>query len=252
MPDPPTRPESCSPPGPEDLARHPVLAGLTQSQQRDVLQRADIVRVKRQQPLFRMGEPAAHFFLCRSGQLKLYRIAANGNEKIIGLVNAGGSFAEAATFMQRRTYPVNCTALRASELVRFNARHLVGLLRESPESCIRLLGVISSRLSNRVADIEALSLQNSQLRIVNYLLRLYREADGPVIELPTSKKYVAGLLAVQPETLSRVLTRLQQEAIIAMTRKRLEILDPERLGAIAEGREGGIMLPDEHNPVSTT
>lgn len=244
MPDPPSGTESGLPPGPEDLAHHPVLAELTQPQQQEVLLRADVIRLKRQQPLFRMDEPAGHFFLCRSGQLKLYRITANGNEKIIGLVNPGSSFAEAAAFMQRRTYPVNCTALRQSELVRFNTHHLIGLLREAPESCIRLLGVISSRLSNRVADIEALSLQNSQLRVINYLLRLYHEAGGGVIELPTSKKYVAGLLAVQPETLSRVLTRLQQEAIIAMTRKRVEVLDPERLGAIAEGREAGIMAQE--------
>lgn len=245
MPDPPPRTTSRPSPAREDLARHPVLAELTNDQQQEVLLRADVIRLKRQQSLFRMGDPAAHFFLCRSGQLKLYRIAANGNEKIIGLVNPGSSFAEAAAFMQRRTYPVNCTALRASELVRFNTRHLVGLLRESPESCIRLLGIVSSRLSNRVADIEALSLHNSQLRIVNYLLRLHREAHGGIIELPTSKKYVAGLLAVQPETLSRVLTRLQQEAIIAMTRKRLEVLDPDRLTAIAEGREAGVMAQEE-------
>lgn len=224
--------------------RHPVLAELTAAQQQEVLQRADVIRLDRQQPLFRMGDPATHFFLCRSGQLKLYRITANGNEKIIGLVNPGSSFAEAAAFMPRRTYPVSCTALRASELVRFNTEHLVGLLRESPDSCIRLLGVISGRLWNRVADIEALSLQNSQLRIVNYLLRLHREAADGIIELPTSKKYVASLLAVQPETLSRVLTRLQQEAIVTMTHRHLEILDPARLSAIAEGREPGIMAQE--------
>lgn len=233
---------SRTPPSSDDLAHHPVLAELTPAQQQEVLRHADVIRLKRQQPLFRMGEPAAHFFLCRSGQLKLFRIAANGNEKIIGLVDPGSSFAEAAAFMQRRTYPVSCTALRASELVRLDSRHLIGLLRESPESCIRLLGVISRRLSNRVADIEALSLQNAQLRIVNYLLRLYREAGGDPIELPTSKKYVAGLLAVQPETLSRVLTRLQHEAIITMTRRRVDVLEPERLAAIAEGRETGLMI----------
>lgn len=230
------------PPGTGDLARHPVLAELDPAHQQEVLRHADVIRLKRQQPLFRMGEPAGHFFLCRSGQLKLFRVAPTGNEKIIGLVDPGSSFAEAATFMQQRTYPVSCTALRASELVRFNTRHLIDLLRESPESCIRLLGVISRRLSNRVADIEALSLQNAQLRIVNYLLRLYREANGGVIDLPTSKKYVAGLLAVQPETLSRVLTRLQQEAIVEMKRKRVEVLDPGRLVAIAEGRETGLMV----------
>jgi CRP-like cAMP-binding protein len=242
MPEAPDKAVWGSPPGPGDLAHHPVLAELAPEQQQDVLRHADVIHLKRQQPVFRMGDPAGHFFVCRSGQLKLFRIAANGNEKIIGLVNPGSSFAEAAAFMQQRTYPVSCTALRASELVRFNTRHLVGLLRESPESCIRLLGVISRRLANRVADIEALSLQNAQLRIVNYLLRLYREGGGGPIDLPTSKKYVAGLLAVQPETLSRVLTRLQQESIVAMERKRVDVLDPDRLVAIAEGRDTGLMI----------
>lgn len=239
MADQPTRGTSgrASPPGADDLEQHPVLAHLGVAQQREVLMRAEVIRVARNKTLFRTEDTARHFFLCRSGQLKLYRLAPNGNEKIVGLVDPGNSFAEAAAFMQRRTYPVCCTALRASELVRFNARHLVGLLRESPESCLRLLGVISSRLSSRVADIESLSLQNAHLRIVNYLLRLYEQADSSDVELPTSKKDIAGLLAVQPETLSRVLTLLQDDGIIRMDRRHVQVLDPGRLAAVAEGRE---------------
>ena len=229
--------ERAAPPGPADLARHPVLAGLSVAQQREVLVRADALRLGRDETLFQADEPARHFFLCRSGQLKLYRLAPTGSEKIVGMVDAGSSFAEAAAFMQRRTYPVSCTAVRASELVRFNARHLVGLLRESPDSCLGLLGIVSTRLASRVADIEALSLQNAQLRIVNYLVRQRREAGGDAFGLPASKKHVAGLLAVSPETLSRVLALLQERRILAVDRRRLRVLDHARLVAVAEGRE---------------
>lgn len=99
-----------------------------------------------------------------------------------------------------------------------------------------------------MADIEASSLQDPQLRIVHYLLRLHREAGDGIIDLPSSKKYVAGLPAVRPETLSRVLTRLQQEGIVAMTCKRVEVPDPDRLRAIGEGREAGIMIQEACAP----
>lgn len=229
--------ERAPPPGATDLERHPVLAGLSLAQQREVLVRADAFRIARDETLFQADQPARHFFLCRSGQLKLYRLAPNGSEKIVGMIDEGESFAEAAAFMQRRTYPVNCTAVRASELVRFNARHLVGLLRESPDSCIGLLGIISNRLAARVADIEALSLQNAQLRIVSYLLRRATETGDDTFVLPASKKHIAGLLAVSPETLSRVLTLLQERAVLQIDRRRMAILDRPRLAAIAEGRE---------------
>lgn len=227
---------SSLPPDPGDISRHPVLAELTLAQQQEVLARAETVRLANNDILFLEGEPARHFFLCRQGQLRLYRLAPNGNEKIIGLVDPGQSFAEAAAFMQEATYPVSCSALRASELVRFDADHLIGLLSDSPQSCIRLLGLVCGRLRSRVADVESLALQNSQLRVVNYLLRLH-EQGGPTVHLPSSKKHVAALLGIQPETLSRVLTMLQDDGTIRMERRQVEILDPRRMTAVAEGRE---------------
>ncbi len=224
-----------APPKEADLDTHPVLAELDSDNRRAVLEHATVINVERDQLLFSEGDPARAFFLCRAGQLKLYRLAANGGEKIIGFVDAGSSFAEAAVFMQQATYPVHCQAVKASELVRIDAHHLIELLRHAPDSCIGLLGLISARLRNRVADIESLALHNGQLRVINYLLRLYRE--GQPIELPASKKSIAGFLAITPETLSRVLTQLQDAGAITVERRNVHVHDAQRLTAIAEGRE---------------
>ena len=227
--------QSPPPPSMADLALHPVLADLTPEQQEAVLARARLYVLGRHETLFHEGDAARRFFICRRGQLKLYRLAPNGNEKMIGLVDPGSSFAEAAAFMQQRSYPVYCQALRESEVVGFDAGHFLDLLRQDPESCIRLLGILSRRLQRRVADLESHSLQNAQLRIVNYLLRLQEEGESTV-NLPSSKKYIAGLLAVQPETFSRVLTALQQHDVIRVERRRIHILDQAGLVAIADGR----------------
>jgi len=219
----------------QEIASHPVLAGLSAQQQEAVADHAKVVHLERDQLLFSEGDPAGAFFLCRSGQIKLYRLAPNGAAKIVAMIDPGSSFAEAAVFMQQASYPVHAQAVRASTVVRIDAHQLLGLLRESPDGCIHLLGLISTRLRNRVADIESLSLQNGQLRVMSYLLRLHRQADP--IQLPTSKKSVANLLAITPETLSRVLTQLHETGVISVDRRRIHVLDPERLTALAEGRE---------------
>lgn len=219
----------------QEIASHPVLGELSGQEQQAVAEHAKILPLERDQLLFSEGDPARAFFICRSGQIKLYRLAPNGAEKIVAMIDPGSSFAEAAVFMQQASYPVHAQAVRASTVVRIDANHLLGLLRESPDGCIHLLGLISTRLRNRVADIEALSLQNGQLRVMSYLLRLHRQSEP--IELPASKKSVANLLAITPETFSRVLTQLQDTSVISVDRRRIHVLDPERLAALAEGRE---------------
>ena len=226
------RPE---PPAMDDVAAHPVLAGLDETQAREVLAHARVSRLDAGETLFHEGDPGRAFFLVRHGQLKLFRIGQRGNEKIVGLIDAGDTFAEAVAFMQEHAYPVHCEAIEASEVVGFDTTHLVELLRSAPDVSIRLLGMLSQRLRQRVADIDALSLQNAQLRVVNYILQLHDRA-GERAHLPTSKKQIASVLAVQPETLSRVLAQLQQQGVIEVDRRDFLLRDRAALEAIATGQ----------------
>ncbi|HSH26444.1 MAG TPA: cyclic nucleotide-binding domain-containing protein, partial [Wenzhouxiangella sp.] len=105
----------------EELQQFPLLAGLDEAHARRALSKARAVRVERGEALFHHGDPARRIWLCRSGQLKLFRLSGAGQEKIIAIINPGRSFAEATLFMPRRVYPVHCTALKPSELVGFDA-----------------------------------------------------------------------------------------------------------------------------------
>lgn len=222
----------------ESVANHPIFSALSRDQQERVLSRAEVVTVDRGEMLFREGDPARRIFRCEKGQLKLYRLAPTGHEKIIALIQPDSTFAEATMFMEERNYPVNCEALRASELVAFDADDFVRMLKEDVNSCFQLMGLFSRRLRQRLSDIEALSLQNASLRVVNYLLQLQQRQDGGLtLELPTSKKHIAGLLALQPETLSRVFAQLQESGVIQVTGRQVAILDADRFHNIAYGLE---------------
>ncbi len=90
--------------------------------------------------MIRQGQPAERFFLVLKGRVKLYRISTDGQEKVVEIIQAGQTFAEAVMFMQRSEYPVCAETLEAVQLVSFPNRLMLTLLEESPQTCLHLLG----------------------------------------------------------------------------------------------------------------
>ncbi|MCP4043959.1 MAG: cyclic nucleotide-binding domain-containing protein, partial [Gammaproteobacteria bacterium] len=64
-----------------------------------MVETAHIKRLGKGDSLFTMGDPARSFFLMQKGQIKLYRLASSGQEKIIEIIRPGHTFAEAVMFM---------------------------------------------------------------------------------------------------------------------------------------------------------
>jgi CRP-like cAMP-binding protein len=67
-----------------------------------------------------------------------------------------------------------------------------------------------------VNQIESLTLQNATYRLVAYLLeQIPRDVKtSPEVQLTTPKGVIASRLAIQPETLSRILAKLRSRELI--------------------------------------
>ena len=102
-----------------------------------------------------------------------------GEEKIVDILGPGQSFAEAVMFMAGPVYPVSAVAAGTSRIARFSSAEYVGMLRESPETCLRMLGHLSQRLHMRIREIEYLTLESATHRLVRMLeARLPAQATG--------------------------------------------------------------------------
>ncbi|MNJ69334.1 transcriptional regulator FixK [compost metagenome] len=53
--------------------------------------------------------------------------------------------------------------------------------------------------------------------------------DSNGFELPMAKQLIAGHLSIQPETFSRIMRRLIDEAVISQDGRKINILDSQRL-----------------------
>ncbi|MCY3768802.1 MAG: Crp/Fnr family transcriptional regulator [Gammaproteobacteria bacterium] len=179
--------------------------------------------------LFRQGDKANYFYLVLEGDIKLFRISAGGNEKIIEIASKYHTFAEAVMFLEQPHYPVSAEAINASVLYRFNIRTYLELLSQSRELCFALLGDLSIRLRRMLNEIERLSLENGRFRVIQYLDEVADRSNQDSIKLHIKKKIIASRLSLTPETLSRIFKELVEEEIISISGKSITIHDRSRL-----------------------
>ncbi len=179
--------------------------------------------------LFRQGDPARHFFWLREGLVKLYRLSASGEEKVIEIIRPGQTFAEAIMFAGAPGhYHVNATFIEAGEVWCFDNTAFKELLRESVETCFRLMTSMSRRMHRHINEIDRLTLQTATDRVINYLLQNHQNGE---VRLLTSKQTLAAHLSIKPETLSRTLKKLAREGLIESEGHLIRLLDLEALKA---------------------
>lgn len=213
------------------LRKNPLFTGLSDTQWASVIEHIRTHSLAEGDTLFEHGQPAARFFQLRQGQIKLYRLSIDGDEKVIEIIRPGQTFAEAVMFMEHNDYPVSAQALVPSKLISFDNELFLSLLRESVDTCFRLMGDMSRRLHSRLNEIDSLTLQNATFRLIHYLLNQLPEGalQDCDIQLGAAKNVIASRLSIKPETLSRILNNLSKAGILQVKGPLIHINDIDKL-----------------------
>lgn len=199
-----------------------------------ILRHAGVRQLAPGERVFSQGDRAAHFFLVIAGQVRLYRVAPHGEEKVIELVGPGALFAEAVAFMGGH-YPVHAAAVDQVRLVSIAFDDLNRALAENPGLAFRMMGSMALRIHGLVNEIDHLASGSAGQRLVHYLLDLLRNApDRRRLHLRAPKHVIASRIGVKPETLSRLLGRLRDAGILDVADDWLVIHDEARLQTILE------------------
>lgn len=201
---------------------------------------AGIVEVrsyKRGQDIFFASDPAQGFFSVASGKVRIYQTSLAGKEHILHVFGPGEVFAEVAVF-SGSVYPANAQAMEDGDCLFFPRQRFRQLLVDDPDLAMEMLGLLSIRLRQLVKKLEDLSLREVPARLAAHLLLLEAQ-EGPQprrrLSLDLPKGQLAAYLGTVPETLSRVLRRLGDDGLIALSGGTVEILDRQRLEAMAAG-----------------
>jgi CRP/FNR family transcriptional regulator len=211
-----------------------MFAGLTRSQLASLAKIAQRRRFTRGEIVFLEGHETTGFYLVEQGRIKVFKTSADGKEHILHIIEPGFGFAEACIFFEERTCPASASALEDSQAIFFPKAPLREELSRNCAVALKMLGSMATWIRLMAEQVGSLSLRTVEGRLVNYLVVLAKRhntpfANGQTITLDIEKGLLASRLGTIPETLSRALKKLQDEALIKVERGDLTILDAQGL-----------------------
>ena len=218
---------------PRYLSVLPLFNDLKPEELRQVAAGSTLSRLTSGDMVFRVGDACESFHVVVTGQVKLFVISPTGQEKVVELMGAGQSFAEAIMFTDR-TYFLSAQALTDTLLLSVGKQAVIAEIARDHRFALRMLAGLSRRMHGLVHDVQAYALHSGLQRVIGYLLRdqVVDGCDGGAVRtvsLPVSKATVASRLSITPEYFSRLLHELEAQGLIAIDRRDIRILDAKRL-----------------------
>src|SRR5210317_1031694 len=157
------------------LKNVPLFAGLSESDLDDLMAIVRINEHPRGELLFSDGEEAAGFFIVLDGKVKVYKLSPEGKERILHVIQPGGTFAEAAIFGEG-LYPAYAETLQSSTLLFLPKEGFLNLLMDNGRISINMIAGLSKFLRQFANQIEDLTFKDVPSRLARYLMDLSRGA----------------------------------------------------------------------------
>lgn len=182
--------------------------------------------------IYRPGEVNAALFLLKKGRVQIVRESADGKRLISAILGPETFFGEMALIGQRFPQDSAAEAVEDALVCVLSRRDLEELIMKHPKVGLRFLEQISARLLDTEAIVEEFAFKSIPARLAGLLLRL---APAPDRTVPASHQELADMVGTYRETATLTLNDFRSRGLVELGRRRVRILDPDGLEALAEG-----------------
>ena len=218
----------------------PLFKGLPTAQIKRLASIALYKPYKKGERIFSEGEEATGFYVVIVGRVKIAKLAPDGKEQILHIIELQEPFGEVPVFAGER-FPANAEAMEDAKIVFLPREGFIHLIQEEPSVAMNMLALLSRRLRQFSSLIESLSLKGVPARLASYLLYVsQRQRSADVLELDVSKTLLANFLGTIPETLSRILAKMTQGGLIEVDGRRIRLLNRRALEELAAGTRSAL------------
>jgi CRP/FNR family transcriptional regulator len=188
--------------------------------------------------IFRIGDPLDCIAAVRAGCFKSYVIDKNGEEHVLGFYLPGEIIGFDA--IDGKTHKANVIALDTSSVCGLSFDSVADMARQLPSLQEELFRVMSAQISELESNAADLSAEERIARLLCSLsTRIARRGYSPTeFNLSMSRRDIASNLRLATETISRVLARFQSAGLIRVNRKKVELVDLDKLRELAHRDTG--------------
>jgi len=192
----------------------------------------------RHQGIYRQGDKPLGLYCVIAGDVLLERIGADGVCTAFRIAKAGDMFGFRALFA-REQHAATARSLTKSQIAMMPAAQLRDALASNSEFALEMLRVVAADPGPMNAPLLRSPLIPAVRRLAYLLLLLQQQYGhkaaglGVRFRLPVARGSIAALIAIRPETVSRLFQQLSTMDICKAQKSEVVVPDIARLAAFA-------------------
>lgn len=200
-----------------------------------IIKRSD--NYKRGQSLFSDQDKFKSLYVVRSGSFKTTISMSNGRDQVTGFYFPGEFIGLDA--IHHDSYQSTAKALESSTVCELPYDSLQEVGNEMPQLQLQLLSRLSKELSGDKSLMLLLGKKTTDEKLATYLLSLSkrfkeRGFSATEFQLSMSRGDIANHLGLAVETVSRVLSRFQDDGLISLAGKEIELINMAKLQSLCD------------------
>ena len=175
--------------------------------------------------LFHQGAPARELYIIEGGELEL--VYETRSERLVVQILYAGSSVDHLAILLGVPYPYSAVTLSEATVLRLRLDTVRALEELFPGIAFRWLRLLAHALDRSHQRLLEMAGRSALEQVSHLLLHESEARDEPVVEL--THEELAATLALSRQTVSSVLSELAQRAVIKQERRRIRVLDLEKL-----------------------
>ena len=210
--------------------KHTVLFGDLSARELSHLARQSVkTHFKKGEMLFLSGEEAKGLFVIIDGKVRAFQHNAEGREHVMHVDTAGAVMAEVPIF-DDGPYPASAMAEEDTNALFIGKQDMCQFCLDHPTFMFKALKLMAARVRRHAQMVEVLSFHEVGQRLALLLLAQAQlsgahPSGSASFQLSLSNHQIATRIGSVRDVVSRALTRLQHDGLIAMKGRTITIPD---------------------------
>jgi CRP/FNR family transcriptional regulator len=175
--------------------------------------------------LFHQGDRPRELWIIERGELEL--VYETRSERLVVQILYPGSSVDHLAILLDTAYPFSAITLSEATLLRLRLDTIRALEELFPEIAFRWLRLLAHSLDRARQRLLEMAGKSALEQVSHLLLHESVERNEPTLEL--TQEQLAATLALSRQTVSRAFHELAQEGAIKPERRRIRLLDLEKL-----------------------
>jgi len=192
------------------------------------------IKYRKGEVICKQGGFVSHVMYMESGLAKVF--LENGSNSLVLRITPDRNFLGLASVSEEHPYfPYSAMAYIDSEIRQIEVNAFRSLMEQNPDFTREIIDILAANSLQIYGRFFCFTYKQAFGRLADILLcladRIFKNCE---FDLPLSRKELAELSGMSPETVIRMLKEFNDEGLIRMDGKSIEVIDYKRIRQISE------------------